>query len=277
MTILETSPFTPIQPPVVSTNQHTTLLQRTPAYSATTHKTSSAKKQINHRINLENIPKNLETMHTKLKRDMTVIILRIGHRPQRDARVTTHVGLTARALGADGMLLTSKDKNVKESIEKVTQMWGGNFAMEDDVNLKEAVTRWKHDGGKIVHLTMYGINLPDALPTINPEEKLMIIVGAEKVPPHIYQLADWNIAIGNQPHSEIAALAIFLDRLKRKTGTDPLTQECPHTFPLSSTSKRCGEEPDLRSSSRGKCAFCEAERHTKQIVPQAHGKKVIKN
>ena len=26
-------------------------------------------------------------------------------------------------------------------------------------------------------------------------------------------LADYNIAIGNQPHSEIAALAIFLDRI----------------------------------------------------------------
>jgi predicted SpoU family rRNA methylase len=33
-----------------------------------------------------------------------VVILRIGHRPERDQRVTTHVGLTARALGAQGMV-----------------------------------------------------------------------------------------------------------------------------------------------------------------------------
>ncbi|MCK7488956.1 MAG: hypothetical protein MZU79_00960 [Anaerotruncus sp.] len=41
----------------------------------------------------------------------------------------------------------------------------------------------------------------------------MIVVGAEKVPPEIYQLADWNVAVGNQPHSEVAALAITLDRI----------------------------------------------------------------
>jgi tRNA (cytidine56-2'-O)-methyltransferase len=29
----------------------------------------------------------------------------------------------------------------------------------------------------------------------------------------MYDLADYSIAIGNQPHSEIAALAIFLDRI----------------------------------------------------------------
>ena len=34
-----------------------------------------------------------------------IVVLRLGHRPERDARVTTHVGLTARALGASGMLL----------------------------------------------------------------------------------------------------------------------------------------------------------------------------
>ena len=40
----------------------------------------------------------------------------------------------------------------------------------------------------------------------------MVVVGGEKVPPEIYQSADWNVAVANQPHSEVAALAIFLDR-----------------------------------------------------------------
>ena len=40
----------------------------------------------------------------------------------------------------------------------------------------------------------------------------MIIIGSEKVQREIYEYADFNIAIGNQPHSEVAALAIFLDR-----------------------------------------------------------------
>ncbi|MCG7848715.1 MAG: tRNA (cytidine(56)-2'-O)-methyltransferase, partial [ANME-2 cluster archaeon] len=33
---------------------------------------------------------------------MNIVVLRLGHRPERDQRVTTHVGLTARALGASG-------------------------------------------------------------------------------------------------------------------------------------------------------------------------------
>src|SRR5215213_6249901 len=45
------------------------------------------------------------------------------------------------------------------------------------------------------------------------ESKVLVIIGAEKVPQEAYKLADYNIAIGNQPHSEIAALAIFLDRI----------------------------------------------------------------
>jgi tRNA (cytidine56-2'-O)-methyltransferase len=43
----------------------------------------------------------------------------------------------------------------------------------------------------------------------------MVVVGAEKVPGDVYQLADYNIAVGNQPHSEIAALALFLDWLQQ--------------------------------------------------------------
>ena len=44
------------------------------------------------------------------------------------------------------------------------------------------------------------------------KQDLLIIIGAEKVPAELYDLSDLNISIGNQPHSEVAALAIFLDR-----------------------------------------------------------------
>jgi tRNA (cytidine56-2'-O)-methyltransferase len=47
---------------------------------------------------------------------------------------------------------------------------------------------------------------------------MLIVVGAEKVPPEVYQEADFNVAVGNQPHSEVAALAIFLDRLSEGEG-----------------------------------------------------------
>ncbi len=52
----------------------------------------------------------------------------------------------------------------------------------------------------------------------------MIVVGAEKVPPEIYQLADWNVAVGSQPHSEVAAVAITMDRIAEG---EPLKKEFP--------------------------------------------------
>ncbi len=45
------------------------------------------------------------------------------------------------------------------------------------------------------------------------EEPLLVVVGAEKVPFEVYEHADWNVGVTNQPHSEVAALAVFLDRL----------------------------------------------------------------
>jgi tRNA (cytidine56-2'-O)-methyltransferase len=71
--------------------------------------------------------------------------------------------------------------------------------------------------GTKVHLTMYGLRLEDVLPKIPPGD-LLVIVGAEKVPADLYRLADLNVAVGNQPHSEVAALAVFLDRLLEGAG-----------------------------------------------------------
>ncbi len=161
---------------------------------------------------------------------MKIVVLRIGHRPQRDQRITTHVGLTARALGASGMLLCSDDTGVGESITDIAKNWGGDFYVRTGARWKTEIQRWKDAGGKVIHLTMYGINLPDIIDEISDRAKtydLMIIVGAEKVPSELYELADWNVAIGNQPHSEVAALAIVLDRLQRTSGNEALGFDFP--------------------------------------------------
>lgn len=152
---------------------------------------------------------------------MRTAVLRLGHRVQRDQRITTHVALTARALGAEGMLLDSDDAGIERSISEVTQRWGGSFYVRRITNWKSEVKKWKEAGGKVVHLTMYGMNLPDVINEI-VTDNLLIIVGAEKVPPEVYELADWNVAVGNQPHSEVAALAITLDRLNTLSGRDAL-------------------------------------------------------
>ena len=142
-----------------------------------------------------------------------VAILRIGHRPERDQRVTTHVGLTARALGAEGMYLAASDKGVVESIADVVGRWGGAFFCRDNVKWRSCIKEWKAHGGVVVHLTMYGLKLPDVISDIRLHDRILVIVGAEKVPGDIYGLADYNVAVTGQPHSEISSLALFLDHL----------------------------------------------------------------
>ena len=155
---------------------------------------------------------------------MRTVILRLGHRVQRDQRITTHVALTARALGAEGMLLDSDDAGIEKSIGEVTQRWGGSFYVRRITSWRSEVKKWKEAGGKVMHLTMYGMNLPDVINEI-VTDNLLIIVGAEKVPPDVYELADWNVAVGNQPHSEVAALAVTLDRLNALSGRDALKEQ----------------------------------------------------
>jgi len=136
-------------------------------------------------------------------------ILRIGHRPQRDKRVTTHVALSSRALGASGIFVDTEDKVLEENVNSVAERFGGDYKIETGVRWKKML---KEFDGEIVHLTMYGQRVDEALPKISKEKDILIVVGAEKVPPEVYQAADHNVSVGNQPHSEIAALAVFLDR-----------------------------------------------------------------
>jgi len=141
-----------------------------------------------------------------------IVVLRLGHRPARDQRVTTHVALTARALGADEVWVSTKDEPLERTIRSVVDRFGGKLRIRTGVDWRKAIKGWK---GEVVHLTMYGESLSKALPAIKKRNDLMIVVGAEKVPREVYDLATRNISVGNQPHSEVAALAIFLDRLTR--------------------------------------------------------------
>ncbi len=146
-----------------------------------------------------------------------IVVLRWGHRPQRDTRLTTHVALTARALGASGFILSDlKDKKIKETIEKVTKNWGGSFSFEMGIPWKKAVREWKAKDGIVVHLTAYGENIQsnDVLQRIKASERnILVVIGSQKVPNKFFSnaVSDFNVAIGNQPHSECASLAIFLD------------------------------------------------------------------
>ena len=146
---------------------------------------------------------------------MKVAVLRIGHRLVRDDRATTHVALVARAFGSQKLYMTDVDDSIMRTIDVVCKRWGGapEFEIEIIDQWKTIISNWKKDHGKVVHLTMYGVNIDNSIHELRKETKLLVVVGAEKVPREIYDLADYNIAIGNQPHSEIAALAILLDRI----------------------------------------------------------------
>jgi tRNA (cytidine56-2'-O)-methyltransferase len=139
-----------------------------------------------------------------------VTVLRLGHRPSRDKRVTTHVALVARAFGARGILVDTADPSLARVVRGVVRSFGGTFAIETGVSWRRTIKEWK---GSIAHLTMYGEPVEGAIPRIPREAEVLVVVGASKVPGEVYGWADLNVAIGNQPHSEVAALAVFLDRL----------------------------------------------------------------
>jgi tRNA (cytidine56-2'-O)-methyltransferase len=140
-----------------------------------------------------------------------IAVLRLGHRPFRDARVTTHVALAARAFGADGMYLAAVDPGVVASIRDVVARWGGEFFIQDGVSWKRVVREWKEDGGTVVHLTMYGDPMMHLINTLRGKDRVLLVVGAEKVPGEIYGFADFNVSVTTQPHSEISGLSVFLD------------------------------------------------------------------
>lgn len=172
-----------------------------------------------------------------------IVVLRLSHRKNRDKRVTTHVALVARAFSAKKCIYTGdKDEELEKRIEKIVEKWGGSFKIEYSNDWKILIKDFKSQGYFIVHLTMYGTPIQDLIEKIKNKEKIVVIVGSEKVPRKIYDLADCNLAITNQPHSEIAALALFLDRIFN------------------------GEE-----------LYNEFNNGKIRIIPSEHGKRVIKN
>jgi tRNA (cytidine56-2'-O)-methyltransferase len=142
-----------------------------------------------------------------------VAVLRYGHRPGRDDRMTTHVGLTARALGADRVIFPDNASQSAETVRDITGRFGGPFDVELTGELNATVENWD---GVVVHLTMYGERVQDVEGDVRDahrEAPLLVVVGGEKVPGDVYEHADWNVGVTNQPHSEVAGLAVFLDRL----------------------------------------------------------------
>ena len=148
-----------------------------------------------------------------------VSVLRLGHRRERDKRITSHLGLTARAFGADEVILAGEeDESAIETWRSVSERFGGEFECRYEANPMSFLRRFVKDAGdgkpgQIVHLTMYGESWRESLSSIESNRPMVIVVGGTKVPGEVFRLANYNISIGNQPHSEVAALGVFLESL----------------------------------------------------------------
>ena len=143
-----------------------------------------------------------------------ICVLRLGHRIGRDQRITTHVFLVARALGAsEGVLCGDEDQSVLDGIARVKDLWGGDFSASYEQDWKKFLKARKAAGWLVAHLTMYGTDFAaGAKKLASLRKNVVVIIGAGKVPTEAYHMADMNLAVANQPHSEVAALALFLDR-----------------------------------------------------------------
>ncbi|MGQ9513883.1 MAG: tRNA (cytidine(56)-2'-O)-methyltransferase [Thermoproteota archaeon] len=175
-----------------------------------------------------------------------IYVLRLGHRIYRDFRVSTHCALVAYAYGASGIIFSGeKDGSLIEEVTRTVRLWGGNFKVTYEEDWRGFVTNFKRSGGFIIHSTMYGINLPDAIDGLREkvkEKDALLIVGSQKVPSDVYKMADANIAVTNLPHSEVASIATILDWI----------------FQGKELSRKL---PDAKM----------------RIIPQEKGKKVVKN
>jgi tRNA (cytidine56-2'-O)-methyltransferase len=103
---------------------------------------------------------------------------------------------------------------VEKSINDVSNRWGGKFEVKFVEEWKKELGELKRNGFKLVHLTMYGEQVEKAEKKIKELKRIAIIVGSQKVEREIYEISDFNVGVTQQPHSEIAALAVFLDRVQ---------------------------------------------------------------
>ena len=64
-----------------------------------------------------------------------------------------------------------------------------------------------------------------------------VVVGGTKVPGELFGIADYNVAVGNQPHSEVAALAVFLNTWLGDVGSERFSDGSVEVIPSESGKK----------------------------------------
>ena len=134
------------------------------------------------------------------------------------------------------MYLHPPDPALAQRLRSVRERWGGDFEVVPAPDWRAIVRSYD---GSVVHLTMYGLPFERVRSRLGRARHVLLVVGGAKVPPDLYGLATLNVAVGHQPHSEVAAVAVVLAQLR---GIPP-----PRAWP----------------------------RARQRIVPRARGKRVI--
>ena len=107
---------------------------------------------------------------------------------------------------------------------------------------------------------MYGLPLQEKISEVRRagrKKNVLIVIGAEKVPRVVYNESDYNVAVGSQPHSEVAALAIFLHEffegreLDKKFGGARITVT-PNARGKTVSKKKKTRKPEKRAENRRK-------------------------
>lgn len=137
-----------------------------------------------------------------------ITVLRLGHRAGRDPRISTHCALVARAFGAERLIYTGEhDSDMENSVKNIVKNWGGPFSITHEKGWRKVVREFD---GATVHLTMYGLPIQKEIGRIRKSKDLLVVIGGEKVPMEVYHTVDYNIGVTSQPHSEVAALGVFM-------------------------------------------------------------------
>jgi len=165
-----------------------------------------------------------------------ITVLRLGHRAGRDPRISTHCALVARALGAGKLIYTGEhDGGMEASVKKIVGNWGGPFEISHEKSWRKVVREFP---GKSVHLTMYGLPLQKEIGKIRKSRNVLVVIGGEKVPMEVYHAVDYNIGVTSQPHSEVAALGIFLNEYSRGKCLDRKFKDAK----ISLVPQKCGKK-----------------------------------
>ncbi len=139
-----------------------------------------------------------------------IVVLAIG-KPKYESMVD--ICLTARALGASSVVLTSSSHEMNSKLKRfcsfITNKWGGSFSAQFTSNWKNYMH--SKTNYKTVYLTRYGIPIQKQQYSIRSYKNILLIISTDKEMPELNKLSDFNISITAQPHSSIAAMAIFLN------------------------------------------------------------------